>query len=295
MKISVIVPTYNRCTLLKRTLESLFRQTYSDYEIIVVNDGSSDGTDEYLQNLASEGKIIYHRHQNSGLAATRKAGLSFASGEVIAFTDDDCVLPSDWLTTIAQKFEQSGVAGVGGATRTGNTHNIYAVAIDCMQNYFKQVINTDGVAVPFLTGNNVAYKRSSLEKVGGPDPRFRMGAEDRDLTFRVAQTGEKLLYDPHLVVEHYNDSTFWKFLKHQYDFGIGSYLFYTHTAGFGKRPSRMPLTVYLGLLFSPFRSKLKNAFLISVLLLLSQIATAVGLFVAAVAGKKLRSVVTFVF
>jgi glycosyltransferase involved in cell wall biosynthesis len=295
VKISVIVPTYNRRNLLEQTLNSLFRQDYSEYEIIVVSDGSTDGTNEYLQQLANEGKIRYFYHENCGLAATRKAGLTYASGEVIAFTDDDCVVPNHWLTSIAQHFNEEGVAGVGGSTRTGNPDNIFAVATDVMQNYFKEVINIDGVAVPFFTGNNVAYKRTVLDTVGGPDPRFRMGAEDRDLTFRVAQTGEKLLYDPHLVVEHYNDSTFWKFLKHQYDFGRGSYLFYTRTAGFGKRPSRMPLSIYFGLLLYPFRSKMENALLLSFLLLLSQVATAVGLFVAAISRKKLQSGVTVAF
>jgi cellulose synthase/poly-beta-1,6-N-acetylglucosamine synthase-like glycosyltransferase len=286
VKISVIVPTYNRRNLLERTLNSLFQQDYPEYEIIVVNDGSQDGTHEYLKSLAAEGKIKYHRHENSGLAATRKEGLKHALGELIAFTDDDCVVPNDWLSKLAKQLSHTEIGGVGGATRTGNPENIFAVSTDIMQNYFKQAINKERVEVPFFTGNNVAYKRTSLEKVGGPDPRFRMGAEDRDLTFRVAQTGATLVYDPSIVVEHHNDSTFWKFLRHQFDFGKGSYLFYTVTASLGKLPSRMPLSLYVGLLFFPFRMKQKNALLVSILLLLAQFATAAGFLSAVLSGSK---------
>lgn len=291
MNFSVIVPTCNRLALLKLSLESLFQQDYPNYEIVVVNDGSTDGTHEYLQRLSSDGKIIYHYHNNSGLAATRKAGLEHASGKWIAFTDDDCILPRDWIASIARQLERPEIAGVGGSVRTGNTQNIFAFANDMMQNYFKQVINTDRVKVPFFTGNNVAYKRSSLEKVGGPDPRFRMGAEDRDLTFRLAQAGEKLLYDPSIVVEHYNDSTFRKFLHHQYDFGKGSYLFYTQTASAGQSPSRMPLSLYAGLLLYPFRAKSNNALILSALLLLSQVAVVVGFVSEALSERKILSAV----
>src|SRR5689334_2868499 len=95
---SVIVPTYNRVALLAKTLESLFRQEYPDVEIIVVNDGSSDGTDAYLTDLASQGRIVYAKHLNSGPSVARHLGMTKAKGDLIAFTDDDCVAPPDWLS-----------------------------------------------------------------------------------------------------------------------------------------------------------------------------------------------------
>lgn len=276
MFISVIVPTYNRLALLQRTLDSLFRQDYPDFEIIVVNDGSTDGTHEYLSGAAVPGNFKYLHHENRGLAATRKRGLEHARGDIIAFTDDDCVVPPNWLTKIAARLTGT-VAGVGGVVRTGNPSNIFAVATDLMQNYYKDAINRGDVKVPFLTGNNVAYKRSSLEKVGGPDPRFRMGAEDRDLTFRIAQTGGALVYDPSIVIDHYHDSDLLRFLKHQYDFGTGSYLFYTITKRSNHRPSPLPLRVYLGMFLVPFREHgLVRAVLLCGLFVLSQLAVTVG-------------------
>ena len=281
MFISVIVPTHNRLALLQRTLESLFRQDYPDYEIIVVNDGSSDGTHAYLSGTPSPGNFKYLHHENRGLAATRKRGLEHTRGDVIAFTDDDCVVPPNWLTTIASHLTGEA-SGVGGAARTGNPTNIFAVVTDFMQNYYKDAMNRGDAKVPFLTGNNVAYKRSCLEKVGGPDPRFRMGAEDRDLTFRIALTGDRLVYDPSMIIEHYHDSRFRQFVNHQYDLGKGSYLFYTVTKRSGHRPSPLPTSVYLGLFFAPFRDyHLIRAATVSLLLVLSQIAVTVGFVSAA--------------
>src|ERR1700690_4626830 len=109
VKFSVIVPTYNRIELLKKTLESLFCQNFKDYEVIVVNDGSSDGTDEYLSRLSEASRVKYIHHANCGLAATRQAGLQDARGTYIAFTDDDCVVPSDWLQKIHDAFQQHDV------------------------------------------------------------------------------------------------------------------------------------------------------------------------------------------
>src|SRR5713101_8429721 len=168
MTFSVIVPTYNRLNLLKNTLESLYRQDYADFEIIVVNDGSTDGTDEFLASLAMQNKISYLKHPNQGLAATRTAGLGVAAGEYIAFTDDDCVVPVTWLRTLKEAFQQETVAGIGGATHTGDRKNPSAEANDMINNFFKRKLNTGGSRCPYFTGNNMAFKKSSLLRVGGP-------------------------------------------------------------------------------------------------------------------------------
>src|SRR5208283_4057898 len=285
MKFSVIVPTYNRIELLKKTLESLFRQNFKEYEVIVVNDGSSDGTNEYLSRLSEGSRIKYVHHANSGLAATRQAGLQCAGGEYIAFTDDDCVVPSDWLRKIHDAFQQHHVSGIGGPTVTGNPSNPYSQANDMINNYFKSAINRSGTDVPFLTGNNVAYTRESLEKVGGPDQRFRMGAEDRDLLFRIVQAGGTMIYDPSIVVTHYNDADFLRFVKHQFDLGKGSYLFYRVNKQSAKKPAKISLRVYLGLMLHPFgRYRFDRALYLSFLTLLAQAAVAAGFAAAAING-----------
>jgi glycosyltransferase involved in cell wall biosynthesis len=287
---SVIVPTYNRLESLKRTIESLFSQQFPDFEIIVVNDGSSDGTHNYLTSLASQGKIKYHHHANSGLAATRKAGLKFATGEFIAFTDDDCRLPADWLSKYYDLFQNSNAGVIGGPTQTGDLKNPCADTNDFINNYFKKVLNGIRNTTPYLTGNNIAFRRSSLEKVGGPDPLFRMGAEDRDLLFRLHHAGEKILLDPENVIEHFNNATFKQFVKHQFVQGKGSYLYYTHTAKqAGKKPPNIPLTSYIGLLFAPFRSRtIGRAIIIFSLIIIAQVSVTIGLISSFLRGKSIK-------
>jgi GT2 family glycosyltransferase len=277
MTFSVIVPTYNRVSLLKNTLNSLFRQDFSDFEIIVVNDVSTDSTDEYMKSIAAEKNIQYLQHENRGLAATRDAGLKIARGTYIAFTDDDCVLPENWLSQLYTIFREQHAVCIGGSCVTGNPENHFAEANDMMQNYFKQVGNKPSSTVPFFTGNNVAYTRAVLEQVGGPDKRFRMGAEDRDLLFRVARTGGRIVYAPSIAIQHFNDSTFRSFVRHQFEFGEGSFSYYHLTASLEQRPSAFPLTVYLGLFTYPFKlRKTGRALLLFLLIVLAQAAITVG-------------------
>lgn len=277
MTFSVIVPTYNRVALLKNTLESLYRQDFTDFEIIVVNDGSTDSTDDYMKAVAVERKIKYLKHENQGLAATRIAGLQSATGIYIAFTDDDCIVPDNWLSQLHEIFLQQHAVCVGGACSTGNPQNPFAEANDLMQNYFKNASSRTAGSIPFFTGNNVAYTRSVLEEVGGPDKRFRMGAEDRDLLYRVSMTGGKIVYAPSVVIRHFNDSTLTKYVRHQFEFGQGSYLYYHVTASSSRQPSAFPLSVYLGLFVYPFQhGKASRALLLFLLIVLAQAAVTAG-------------------
>jgi len=168
---------------------------------------------------------------------------------------------------------------------TGDPSNPYAQANDMINNYFKSAMNNAGTEVPFLTGNNVAYTRACLEKVGGPDKRFRMGAEDRDLLFRVVQAGGTMIYDPSIVVTHYNDADFAQFVKHQFEFGKGSYLYYASHSRSAKKPARIPARLYFGLFVHPFgRYRFGRALYLSFLTVLAQAAVTVGFAVAAITG-----------
>lgn len=284
MTFSVIVPTYNRINLLKNTLASLYKQDFSDFEIIVVNDGSTDSTHEYLSAAANEGKVAYIHHQNQGLAATRSAGLKIAQGTYVAFTDDDCVLPPNWLSQYHTAFETEKAVCVGGNCITGNPENPYAEANDTMQSYFKEVGNNLGI--PFFTGNNVAYTRSVLQEVGGPDKRFRMGAEDRDLLERVSLTGGKIVYAPNIAVMHFNDSWFGRFVRHQFEFGEGSYLYYHAEPSRLQSRASFPLSAYLGVFLAPFKNRTwTRAILLFLLIALAQAAVTAGYIRQSMAGR----------
>src|SRR5437867_3641156 len=141
MTISVIVPTHNRVALLQQNVESLLRQDFTDREIIIVNDGSTDGTDRYLSTLETSAKIVYVRQDNQGPAAARNAGIKVARGRYVAFTDDDCVVPARWLARIVAVFESGGYDFVGGVVRNCVRNNIYSELSQDIVNHFVKFLS----------------------------------------------------------------------------------------------------------------------------------------------------------
>ncbi|MFI5251635.1 MAG: glycosyltransferase [Bacteroidota bacterium] len=287
IEFSIIVPTYNRLPSLKRALESLFRQDFPSFEIIIVNDGSSESTAEYLTALAGEHKLTYLHQQNKGPALARNLGIGAARGKYIAFIDDDCIAPPNWLSWYHKRFNETGASGIGGSSRTGDPSTLFAVANDLIVNFFKENLNNRAEnQTPFLTSNNAAYTKSCLDHVGGFHKDFKRGAEERDLNFRLAAAGEKLLYEPAIVIEHYNDADFTAFLKHQYEQGRGSYLLYANARKVtGKKPMMIPAGTYLKLFFYPFgKFPFGRSFKLFLLLILTQVVITIGYASRALSG-----------
>ena len=291
MLFSVIIPTYNRLHLLKQTIGSLMKQTISDFEIIVVDDGSEDGTAEYIADIEKDGSIIPVFQSNRGPAAARNAGLKRARGTYIAFTDDDCVVPSDWLYQFHKHFTIEKIAGVGGSSETGNPHNLFALANDMIVNFLKSELNLNyKFNPPFLTSNNTAYVKTNLDAVNGFDECYFIGAEERDLNYRIFLHGGKLIYDPAVVVGHFNDSGLNKFLKHQFDQGKGSRRFYTNILKkHGEKPAMIPARVYRKMFLHPFKAEgFGRATGLFLLFVLAQVAITIGYFYAALTSRKGR-------
>ncbi|MEW6680873.1 MAG: glycosyltransferase family A protein [bacterium] len=129
MDISIVIPTYNRKERLKQCLESIFKQDYlqEDFEIIVIDDGSSDGTEEMLKELSKEqSNLRYFLQSHKGPAAARNLGIKEARGEIIGFTDNDCVLNLEWVRKMVEAHRLSnGAMAIGGLTKV-NSANIKA-------------------------------------------------------------------------------------------------------------------------------------------------------------------------
>ena len=193
MKISVIIPTYNRVGLLTRQLRSLSKQTLSAtlFEIIVVNDGSNDGTTDFLEKWSTENRHYHVIHQvNAGPARARNAGIAMASGEIIAFTDDDCEVHEDWLEIVLHSM-RSEIVGLQGATYTDHSQ---------VTPLTHQIDNETGHnSTPTC---NAAYRKSILQAVGGFDETFpNPHNEDTDVSWRVRELGQ-VLFCPAMRVYH---------------------------------------------------------------------------------------------
>lgn len=222
--ISVVVPTRNRLDMLKQTLACLRRQRFprDQYEVIVVDDGSEDGTPGYLGQLASQGRITYLRQPSRGPAVARNAGARVARGEVVAFTDDDCLPEADWLATLAAAYRTGGSpcrAGVGG-------HIEYALeghwlcAFQVVQNLHQM---NRAESPPSLDTANASYDRSLFLRTGGFSEEFPCASgEDVDLGFRLVRAGYTLESAPHAVVRHRGRTTVREILRHAFTRGRGN-------------------------------------------------------------------------
>ena len=201
--VSVIVPTRNRRRLLRELLDGLARQTFTDYEVIVVDDGSTDGSDEEIALDARAGRPVrLVQGDGRGAVNARLSGVENARADLLAFTDDDCVPAPDWLAAGVRALE-AGADVVQGATRARGP--VRPLDRTIMVNRHDGLYNTC----------NVFYRRSAFEKAGGFDTdagarlSFRPGAAARGLGFgedalvgwRVRRCG-RAAFAPDAVVEH---------------------------------------------------------------------------------------------
>jgi glycosyltransferase involved in cell wall biosynthesis len=230
MRFSVVIPTYNRHATLRQTLQAVLAQTHPDFEVIVVDDGSTDATPAMLP--AEFPTVRHYCQANAGPAAARNRGIAEATGEIIAFTDDDCLPPPDWLARLADGFcRQPQVVGVGGpllAPVNARRKNLLAryeayIVQDLYQAREAEVLA--GFDCPAGGTNNMAYRRAALQAIGGFDETFPYpAAEDADLKWRLAQQGHLFFYTP-VTVWHLQPYTWPAFRQQQFTRGKGSVYF----------------------------------------------------------------------
>lgn len=224
--VSVVIPTYNRKEQITKTLISLFNQIYpkNKYEIIVVDDGSNDGTEMVIKELikTSPCKIKYYKQKNKGPAAARNLGISKAEGDLILFTDDDCILTESWIDNIISGYTSPRIGGVGGPLKiSANENNIISQYYSFHKiNETPPFINNDELA--FLITGNASYKKDLLIKVGGFDETFNApGGEDPELSYRIRKLAYTLIYKTDAIVYHYKNYSLRDFLKMSYNYGRG--------------------------------------------------------------------------
>jgi glycosyltransferase involved in cell wall biosynthesis len=186
-KASIVVAAYNHAKGIKATIEGILSVSYpNDFEIIVVNDGSTDNTKEILKQFEKNKKIkIINFEKNKGVCAARNAGIKAAEYEILVNMDHDCIPKKDWLTNLMKGFssEQIGVVSSMGA----------------------------------YGGTSTAFRKELLDKVGGYDEEYRYYREDTDLTFKIMELG----YEYNVVkAEYIHDH---ELVKPKGFFGVAKY------------------------------------------------------------------------
>lgn len=212
--ISVVVCTYNGMQTLAECCQGLKKLDYPDYEVIIVNDGSTDGTD----GLADGSGFRVIHTDNRGLSAARNTGWQAARGEIVAYLDDDAVPDSDWLHYLALAFHDSEYAGIGGPNIQPPEGCDTAHCVANAPGGPIHVLLTDTEA-EHIPGCNMAFRRESLARVGGFDERFWIAGDDVDLCWRLQQAGETLGFSPAAMVWHHRRSSVSGYLRQQRNYG----------------------------------------------------------------------------
>lgn len=255
--ISVIVATRERPARLARCLESLVRQRYPRFEVIVVdNDPATDETQQLVRRQYF-GDVTYTREYRRGLANAHNRGLAVARGQIVAFTDDDVVADDSWLAAIAEGFYAADdVCCVTGLILPAELDTPAQIMVEAQGGFEKGFAPAyrslrqpgDDPLFPFTAGRlgsgaNMAFTAEELRRLGGFDPALGTGTAARggdDLLafFRAVTAGYGIVYQPSAIVWHHHYREFGEAEKQAYGYGVGlgAYL----TAVIAREPRTLP-------------------------------------------------------
>ncbi|MDG6221993.1 MAG: glycosyltransferase [Candidatus Bathyarchaeota archaeon] len=223
--VTVIVPVRNGAQTIQPLLESLQKLDYdpSKVDVVVVDGNSKDKTREIVKKYPV--KLVVENKQGINLA--RNIGIKNSNGEIIAFTDSDCIVPPNWVTKIVENFKDPQVSCVGGSaialdndfvSQYADNSIVRLMPVFTKREEFKQV-------KPFFghpAGCNMAFRRKAVEKVGFFDEQIQYGFDEVEFADRICRAGYKMVLDPDVSVWHKHRSTFGEFLKQNFQYGKGS-------------------------------------------------------------------------
>ncbi len=226
--ISIIVPTKNRRGTLRDLLDSLTQLDYdwSKMEVIIV-DGDREGR---VEEIASEYPFIIVKDEGTGLNKARNIGVKRATHEIVAFTDDDCIVPRDWALKIAESFSDPSIGFVGGRVigyYKGRLLSDYIeeTIIPMMPRFEEKAMITKKLDLLNLpAGCNMSFRRDVLEKINLFDDRITYGFDDLESVERVLNAGFKVLLNPEVRVFHRHRTKLAEFLSLNFRYGRGGAL-----------------------------------------------------------------------
>jgi glycosyltransferase involved in cell wall biosynthesis len=234
MRASIIVCTRNRAGSIPETLEALSQQQGADFEILVV-DSSGGAEKERTAQLAAQFGAKYVSEPRPGLSLARNTGISAAAGQIIAFTDDDCIPAKDWLAQKIKNYSDPNIWACTGRViqqNTGGASDLFEEVAGQDLGSERRVFTPDDIrgGVGFILtnigkvfakhmksrapapfgighGSSLSFRREFFEMTGGCDARFGAGApfkgcDDLEMLYRVLKSGHSIIYEPSAVVRH---------------------------------------------------------------------------------------------
>ncbi|MDA0328816.1 MAG: glycosyltransferase [Gemmatimonadetes bacterium] len=216
-RVSVVVCAYDAADTIADCLTSLERLRYPDVEVIVVNDGSRDGTGDIASRYPGVRVINV---ENGGLSAARNTGLAAATGEIVAYTDADVRVDPDWLTYLVQPLLTSDVVGVGGPNVVPNDDPWVAQCVARAPGAPTHVMLDDRIA-EHVPGCNMAFRKDALIEIDGFNPVYTRAGDDVDICWRLHARKLKIGFAPAGLVWHHHRSSVRAYWRQQVGYGEG--------------------------------------------------------------------------
>ncbi|RXH58446.1 Glycosyl transferase, family 2 [Granulicella sibirica] len=245
---SIIIPTFNGASRIGNCLTALLDQTAGrDIEILVIDDGSKDETGDVVRRYPTVRLIS---RANAGPAAARNLGAFEARGEILLFTDDDCIPMTGWLDAMLTPFESREVVGVKGTYCTRQRE--LAARFVQVEYEDKYRLMADLPSIDFVDTYSAGFRRENFLEMNGYDTSFPVAcAEDVELSYRMSARGWKMVFAPKAVVCHTHPDSFSRYLKKKYKFAFWRVLAVRKNPSKGVKDSHTPQVMKLQLLFAP--------------------------------------------
>jgi cellulose synthase/poly-beta-1,6-N-acetylglucosamine synthase-like glycosyltransferase len=238
--LSVIIPAYNAEKTLYSCLSALYDQSLPkrDYEIVVVDDGSTDGTSK----IAKDFNVNYLFQTNQGPATARNKGVHAARGNIVLFTDSDCIPEHNWIKEMVRPFGDPDVVGVKGTYKTTQTDLAARFAQAEFEDRYDLLKKNP--SIDMIDTYSAAFKKDIFLQIGGFDQNFPVANnEDTDLSYRLATAGYKLVFNPAASVYHSHPDTFIKYLKLKFWRGYWRMIVYRRYPNKAMKDSYTPATI----------------------------------------------------
>ena len=206
--VTIVVGVRNMRTTIGKCIESLLKCEYQDKDIIIVDDGSSDGTPDVIRKYPVKLVSI----PASGIAKARDIGYKESHGDIVAYTDADCEVQEDWVLRFVKYFANPSISAVTGRTVFQPGTDVSSL---CRSAEYAIRYGRLGPSVKMATGPNCAFRRSSLEQVGGFDVGVAFG-EDAVVSYRLIEAGLKIVYDDKMIVHHVPEQGLRRYYRKRY-------------------------------------------------------------------------------
>lgn len=216
MDVSVVVPARNAASTIDDCLSGLQTQSVPKdrYEVIVVDDGSTDETPDIVEKH----DVTLVSQPPRGPAAARNKGVAASEGETVLFTDADCVPDENWIAEMVRSFGDAEVVGVKGVYRT-RQKDIVARFVQCEYEERYELMARRRW-IDFIDTYSAGYRREVFLAQGGFDTRYpNASVEDQELSFRLAERGYKMVFNPQAIVYHQHPKTLTAYFKRKFNIG----------------------------------------------------------------------------